>query len=206
MQPEIDLGLRGFPPIFNRPLAFVDVESTGLPRRDADGYEKYGNIDIIDVAVIRDGVPWESKVRLSPYDEQRADNDSRNSRKSWRDVTGYTTREWADAPEPSAVLPDLARQLHGATIVAHNSAYDLQLLASWLERHGVAFGAVFSWSVIDTYQLAKSQLGRRGLTKFSLDACCEFLKLEREGYHRAMGGAKRCRQLYHELCKLAWRP
>lgn len=206
MQPELDLGLRGFPPIFQRPLAFVDVESTGLPRKNAEGYETFGHLDIIDVAVIRDGTPWESKIKLSSYDEQRADAASKHQRKSWREVTGYTTEEWSDAPEAADVVPELARQLHGTTIVAHNSGYDLPLLASWLERHGVAFSSVFTWSAIDTYQMAKSQLGRRGLDKFSLDACCQFLGLEREGYHRAMGGAKRCRQLYHELCKLAWRP
>lgn len=31
-------------------------------------------------------------------------------------------------------------------------------------------------------------------------------RLEREGEHRAIGGATRCRQLFVELCKLAWRP
>lgn len=205
MQPETDLGLRGFPPIYQRPLAFVDCESTGLPKRDADGYEHYGMLDLIDVAVIRDGTPWESKVWLSPFDEKRADTNSRGPR-SWRDVTGYTTEEWRDAPKPTEVACELARQLHGTTIVAHNSGYDLPLLASFLERHGIAWGSVFTYSVIDTYQVAKAVLGRRGLSKFSLDACCEFLGLEREGAHRAMGGAMRCRQVFHEICKLGWRP
>lgn len=165
----------------------------------------YGMIDVIDVAVIRDGLPWESKVRLTSFDEARADTNSRGKR-TWREVTGYSTAEWASAPLASEMVVDLARQLHGATLVAHNAAYDLGVLESFLERHGIPWSSVYCGSSIDTYPLAKAMLGRRGLSKFSLDACCEFLGLEREGEHRAIGGATRCRQLFVELCRLAWRP
>jgi DNA polymerase III alpha subunit (gram-positive type) len=202
--PESDLSLGGFPMPHQRVLAFVDIETTGLPRRSPEGLECYGGIDVIDIAVIRDGVPWESKVRLSTFDEKRADVNAGRGR-SWRDVTGYTAEEWAGAPSGAFVAHEFARQIHGCVFVAHNAPYDVGVASAFVERHGIPWTSIYSGSQIDTYPLAKAMLGRRGLTKFSLDACCEFLGLEREGYHRAMGGAQRCRQLFHELCKLAWR-
>lgn len=200
MQPISDIVLPSMPGPWKRPLAFLDSETTGL-------WPSVCNV--IDVAVIRDGAPWESKVKISPFDEQRAASKARESGggrgKTWQEVTGYTREEWADAPSEADVAPELARQLHGAVLVAHNADFDVGFLSAMLERHGIAWRSVFCGSMIDTYPLAKAVLGRLGLHKFSLDACCEFLKLEREGHHRAMGGALRVRQVFHEICKLAWR-
>lgn len=186
------------PPPWNRPLAFLDVETTGL---------KPSVCDIIDVAVIRDGVPWTSKVRITPWDEQRADNAAfPGERRTWRDVTGYDRAEWASAPLGCDVAPVLAQQLHGACWIGHNmGGVDFPFLRAFLERHGIPFTAVFCETAIDTYNLAKACLGRLGLKKFSLDACCEFLGLEREEHHRAMGGAVRVRQLFHELVRRTWK-
>lgn len=197
MQPKNDLELPRHPPPWNRPLAFLDLETTGL---------KAGVCDIIDAAVIRDGMPWHSQIKITEWDEQRADNASfRNERKTWRDVTGYNRVEWADAPLGADVAPILATQLHGAVWIGHNlGGVDLPFLRSFFDRHGIPFATVCCESMIDTYPLAKACLRRLGLTKFSLDACCEFLGLEREGVHRALGGAMRCRQLFHELVKRVW--
>ena len=196
MEPENDLELPRHPPPWNRPLAFWDTETTGL---------RPATCDIIDVAVIRDGLPWTSRVRITQWDEQRADNATRpNEKKTWRDVTGYNRAEWADAPLGADVAPVLAQQLHGAVLIAHNADFDVGFGSSFLERHGIPWRTVFCGSMIDTYPLAKAYLGRLGLRKFSLDACCEFLQLEREGIHRALGGAMRVRQLFHELARRVW--
>lgn len=196
-QPESDLVLPGHPGPWNRPLAFADTETTGL---------KPSVCDIIDVAVIRDGMPWHSRVRITEWDEQRADGLERpNAKKTWRDVTGYDRREWRSAPTGDVVAPQLARQLHGCTLIAHNADFDVGFLSAFLERYGIAWRTAWCGSMIDTYPLAKSILGRLGLKKFSLDACCEFLGLEREGVHQALGGAMRVRQVYGALCKMVWR-
>lgn len=194
---EIVDSLPNQPPPWNRPLAFLDCETSGL---------KASSCDIIDVAVIRDGLPWSTKLRITPWDEQRADNCARpNERRTWRDVTGYNRAEWADAPLPADVAPELARQLHGCVWVGHNmDGVDFPFLEAYFRKYGIPFRAVFCGASIDTYHLAKAFLGRLGLRKFALDACCEFIGLEREGLHRAMGGAVRCRQLFHYLAKTFW--
>lgn len=195
-QPESDLVLPGMSGPWKRPLAFVDSETSGLSP---------ASCDIIEVAVIRDGMPWSSKMRISEWDEQRADNLTRpNDRKTWRDVTGYSRGEWRSAPTGAELAPQLASQLHGCTIVAHNADFDVGFLAAFFERHGIAWRRVWCGSMIDTYPLAKSMFGPLGLKKWSLDACCEFLGLEREGVHRALGGALRVRQVYLEICKRFW--
>lgn len=196
MNPESELVLPNHPGPWRRSLAFVDCETTGL---------KASVCDIIDVAVIRDGMPWHSRIRITPWDEQRADNLGRpNERRTWRDVTGYNREEWATAPDGARVAPEIAGQIHGCTLVAHNADFDVGFLSAFLERHGIAWRSAWCGSMIDLYPLARSILGRLGLTKFSLDACCEFLGLEREGVHQALGGAMRVRQVYGALCKMAW--
>lgn len=200
MQPISDIVLPSMPGPWKRPLAFLDSETTGL-------WPSVCNV--IDVAVIKDGLPWERKVKITEWDEQRANSKARESGggrgKTWQEVTGYNREEWADALSEAEVAHELAQQLHGAVLVAHNADFDVSFLSAMLERHGIPWRSVFSGSMIDTYPLAKAVLGRLGLTKFSLDACCEFLGLEREGHHRAIGGATRVRQVFHEICKLAWK-
>ena len=95
MEPESDLVLPGIPGPWARPLAFVDTETTGLSSSVCE---------IIDVAVIRAGMPWSSKVQITEFDEARADSRERpNSKRTWRDVTGYSREAWADAPLGSIV-------------------------------------------------------------------------------------------------------
>lgn len=196
MMPESDIVLPGQPGPWKRPLAFVDNETTGL---------RAESCDIIETAIIRDAIPWASKIRITQWDEQRADNLTRpNDKKTWRDLTGYSRDEWRSAPTAAELAPQVASQLHGCVIVAHNAPFDVEFMASYLERNGIAWRRVWCGSMIDTYPLAKSVLGPLGLKKFSLHACCEFLGLEPEGIHRALGGALRVRALYGQLCKWIW--
>lgn len=191
--PESDLVLPGMPGPWARQLAFLDTETTGL---------KPSVCNVIDVAVIRNGLPWQTRIKISEYDERRGDSESRG--KSWREVTGYTREKWSTAPNEAKVADELALQLHGCVLVGHNVDFDVGFLSALLERHGISWRSVFSGSMIDTYPLCKSVLGRMGLKKFSLNACCEFLGLETEGDHEALGGAMRCRQLYVEFVRRVW--
>lgn len=198
LDPDVEDFLRslgGFAPPGNRKLAFVDLETTG--------FRPLVNC-VIDVAVIRDGLPWESKIKISPFDEARTDASARGKAGEWRNVTGYTREEWASAPTEAEVAPELARQLHGATIVGHNVAFDLAFCESLLERHGIPWRSIYTGSSIDTLPLCKAILGPLGLKGSSLEKACLFLGIPPEGYHRAMGGASRCRSVFHEICKLAW--
>jgi DNA polymerase III epsilon subunit-like protein len=190
MQPISDLDLGGMPPISVRKLCFLDVETTGW-RPDL--------CDIIDFASICDGLPWETKLWISPYDEERAD---RACGREWRKITGYAREEWATAPKPADMAEEIARQLHGRIIVAHNGAFDVSMCGSYLERHGIPWRMVYSGSMVDLYALVKSMLGPLGLKKFDLSSACQFLGFEGELEHRALGGAKRVQLIYHHLTKL----
>lgn len=199
-QPERDIRLPSMPMPWNRVLAFVDLETTGV---------NPSIHDIIDAAVIRDGLPWSSKIRITEFDERRAftAEDQAKGRKIPKafEVNGYNRGEWASAPHSSDICEEFARQLHGAVFVAHNAPFDISFCESFMERNGIPWRTVWCGSMIDTYPLAKAMLGVRGLKKFSLQACCEFLGIEPEGVHRALGGASRVRLLFWELCKLVAR-
>lgn len=198
LDPDVEAFLQtlgGFPPPNVRKMAFIDLETTGFRPLVHS---------VIEVAVIRDGMPWQSKIKISAFDEARTDANYHGKPQEWRDVTGYTREEWKDAPSEAAVAPELARQLHGAVIVGHNVAFDLGFCESLLERHGIPWRSIFCGSSIDTYPLARAFLGPLGLKGASLEKVCAFLGIPPEGNHRAMGGAQRCRLVFHEICKMAW--
>lgn len=185
--------LPGHPAVFRRGFAFLDLETTGTnPAVN----------DIIEVGIIRDGAPWSTKVAVGEWELKRASPEALK-------VNGYSAEAWADAPAWDVVAEQVARQLHGAVIVAHNATFDLEFLDAAFEKAGISPRSVFTrGGIIDTYPLAKGMLTPLGLKKFSLDACCEFLGIEREGVHRALGGAERCRSLFlkmRELMEMGWK-
>ena len=186
MIPESEVEFGSYPKPWNRGLAFLDIETLGTNNRTHA---------IIEVACVVVGAgwsveEWSSKLAVSKWDVERADPGAIA-------VNGFRVGEWADAPPARDGLLELAKRLHGNVIVGHNLEFDLGFLdVAW---QGLVPYREVVRSTIDTYPLAKAALGRHGLTKFGLHACCEFLGIEPEGVHRALGGAIRCKALFERI-------
>lgn len=184
------------PAVFRRPLAFLDIETTGTdPTRHV----------ITDIAILREDLrkggsalyvdTWHSKIKVSEWDLARASPEALR-------ITGFRAEEWADAPTLSEVLPEIVRRITGCGVVGHNVQFDLGFLAVLFEGAGIPRSCLPPVA-IDTYSLAKGMLAPLGLRRFGLDKCNEFLGLPREGEHRALGGAEACKRLFDELAALA---
>lgn len=179
-----------------KPLAFLDIETTGL---------NHVLYDLIEVAVIRTDhvAPYVTKIRptlvMPPQSRACA-------------VNGFNEHEWRDAPTWGDVAPRLHAELRGAVIVAHNlMGFDWVWLRHYFNTFNTAHAnddriktlTDLRGPFIDTIALAYTILVPRGLQKLSLAACCEFLDLEPEGTHRALGGAKRCKAIYDHMATIA---
>jgi DNA polymerase-3 subunit epsilon len=95
--------------------------------------------------------------------------------------TGITQEMVEDAPTAKEILPDFFQFIDDATLVGHNLAFDLNFLtyeARQLRLHCPLDG-------LDTLLLARRFLP--GLKRFKLDMVAEYLKIQVNNRHRALG-------------------
>lgn len=116
MTPLLDLPLR------EAPLAFVDVETTGLSPEQ--GHR------VVEIAVVRAQGP-EAVASFA-----RLVNPQRPISAGARRVNGITAAMVADQPTFAEIWPDVLPLLEDAVIVAHNAPFDLGFLSAELERTG----------------------------------------------------------------------
>src|SRR5215207_4531398 len=108
--------------------------------------------------------------------------------------TGITQAMLAGAPEPEAVLPELARLLHGRVLVAHSARFDLGVLRSAFSR------AALDWPeppVLCTVAMARRLAPlqrRRGLA-----ALADALGIDVDVTHRALPDAETCARVFCAL-------
>src|SRR3954447_13151894 len=108
--------------------------------------------------------------------------------------TGITQAMLDEAPPPEAVLPELAAQLRGRVLVAHNAAFDARVLRQAFAR------AALDWPdppVICTVALARRFAPlqrRRGLASLA-----DALGIDVGAVHRALPDAETCARV---LCAL----
>lgn len=178
-----------------KPLAFLDLETTGLD---------HVHYDLIEVAVIRTdrATPLVTKVKPTLVAPPSARACA---------VNGYNDRDWQDAPLWNDVAARIHAELRGAVIVSHNLlGFDWPWLRHYFDCYNTAHElgdgkkplTELRGPFIDTIALAYAILVPRGLQRLSLQACCEFLDLPPEGTHRALGGAERCKGIYDLMASM----
>ncbi len=108
--------------------------------------------------------------------------------------TGISQAMVDAAPPPERVLPDLATQMRGRVLVAHNARFDARVLRQAFDR------AALTWPdppVLCTVALARRVAPlqrRRGLA-----ALADALGIEVEGVHRALPDAVTCARVFCAL-------
>ncbi|MAG27851.1 hypothetical protein CMI47_20180 [Candidatus Pacearchaeota archaeon] len=167
----------------DRPLAFVDIETTGL---DPLIHE------MIEIAVIReDREPWVTKI--APEKLYTA------SLKAL-EINHYSAEAWKDAPRMVRVISEIQTLLSDCVVVAHNAGFDSSFILKHLREHRVVKGISHHW--LDTATLAYHLLVPRGLESLSLAAICDFLEISNTGAHSALIDAERCQKVFQKLVNL----
>lgn len=172
-----------------RPLAFLDIETTGLdPTRD----------EIIEVAAMRvDPISlsveawFHTKIAPSPdvlVDPRAAE------------LNGFRAEDWPDAPKLENVLPLLARFLEGCLIVGHNPAFDWAFLSAAFRRLGMRRPNV-GHHLLDTASLAWPLLRLGFIRSLALRDVCDHYRISNEGEHHALCDVVRTYQVFLRLLR-----
>lgn len=163
------------------PLAFLDIESTGLA--PGDGH-RVCEVALLRVAGAAAEVSFTSVVNpLRPMGEQAAA------------VHGITPDQIERAPVFHQIAPQLLALLDGAAIVAHNAPFDVAFLNAELERMALP---PLTNPVLDTLVLSRRLLRR---PSHSLGALAAHLGLPTPT-HRAMSDVLALQGLFAHLAAL----
>jgi len=156
-------------PLFDAPLAIVDVETTGA----RPAWDRVTEIAVVEVRGGEVASEWSTLVnpgiRIPPVIQA---------------LTGITNDMVADAPAFGDLAPDLYGRLAGRIFVAHNARFDYGFLRSEFERAGLRFQA---------RTLCTVKLSRRlypGHSRHNLDSLIDRHGLRCDARHRALGDAQ----------------
>lgn len=160
----------------DRPLAFVDLETTG-GRAGADR--------ITEVAIVtlgRDGKAGEEWSQLLNPQARIPD--------FVRRLTGISDAMVAGAPLFADIADDLRRRLDGHLFVAHNARFDYGFLKNEFRRAGIDFRA----PVLCSLRLSRKLFP--DAKRHSLDSVVERHGIVRRERHRALGDALAIRDFW----------
>ena len=162
-------------PLERAPLAFVDLEMTGLDReRDR----------VVQICVER-VVGEQTVARLCSF--------VRPPELGGSDVHGIGAAELESAPSFAELSPGLGALLDGAVLVAHAAAHDVAFLRQELGRTGRAWDCPF---LLDTLALARRALA---VPRYGLGHLAAALGIEQRRPHRADDDVRVLRGLWSRL-------
>ena len=156
-------------PLFDAPLAIVDVETTGA-------HPAWDRVTEIAVVEVQDGEvvsEWSTLV-----------NPGTSIPPAIQALTGITNDMVADAPTFEDLAAGLYERLEGRVFVAHNARFDYGFLRHEFERAGLRFQA---------RTLCTVKLSRRlypGHARHNLDSLIDRHGLRCNARHRALGDAQ----------------
>ncbi len=161
-------------PITSAPLAFVDLEMTGLDAaRDR----------VVEVCVERVVGGERTGFLCTLVDPGERLGGAAH-------VHGIDAACVAGAPPFAAIAADVRQVLDGAIVVAHAAAWDVRFLAAEFKRAGLELDVHF-W--LDTLALARRAFALRS---YSLDALCREFGIERGQAHRAESDVRALRAVF----------
>lgn len=161
-----------------RPLAFVDLETTGATAAN-DRITEIGIVEVDEDGSVRE---WQQLVnpgtRISPFIEQ---------------LTGISNRMVAHAPTFAEVADEAFRRMEKRLFIAHNVRFDYGFLRSEFKRIGINFHA----PLLCTVKLSRSLFPEH--KKHNLDALIERHGLQAKARHRALADAQLIHQFWQKI-------
>lgn len=161
-----------------RPLAFVDLETTGATAT-SDRITEIGIVEVDADGSVRE---WQQLVnpgtRIPPFIEQ---------------LTGISNEMVADAPPFEAIARETMLRLEGRLFIAHNARFDYGFLKNEFKRLGITFRA----SVLCTVKLSRTLFPEH--RRHNLDSLIERHELRADARHRALADAQLIFQFWQKI-------
>lgn len=161
-----------------RPLAFVDLETTGATAT-IDRITEIGIVEVDADGTVRE---WQQLVnpgtQIPPFIEQ---------------LTGISNEMVADAPSFAEVAAETLRRLEGRLFIAHNARFDYGFLKNEFKRLDIPFRA----PVLCTVKLSRALFPEH--KRHNLDSLIERHGLAAEARHRALADAQLIHQFWQKI-------
>jgi DNA polymerase-3 subunit epsilon len=166
-------------PLHEAPLAFLDVETTGLRPDLGDR--------VVEIAVVRAQGPTETDRFVSLVNPQRRLNPEATR------VNHITPSMVADAPVFSDLLDRLLPLIRDVVVVCHNAPFDMSFLEAELCRAGAP-----AWDgvVLDTLAFARRQYW---FQRNSLTAIARQLGIRIPDAHRALADVLTTQAIFRQF-------
>ena len=171
-------------PADQAPTAVLAFETTGLSAASGDR--------ICEVAIVR-GVPG-GKPKKKKF--QSLVQPGVTMPKIALGIHGIDDTMLAGAPSFADVLPEIARYLEGAVLVAHSASFDIGFLRAECYRADLPVPAV--GPVVCTLQLARNYYG---FSRCSLQALAQRMGIVQSSAHRALNDAQVTFKVYQRMLK-----
>ena len=156
-------------PLFDAPLAIVDVETTGAH----PAWDRVTEIAVVEVQEGEVVSEWSTLV-----------NPGTSIPPAIQALTGITNGMVADAPTFEDLAPNLFERLEGRVFVAHNARFDYGFLRHEFERAGLRFQA----KTLCTVKLSRRLYPQ--YARHNLDSLIDRHQLQCTARHRALGDAQ----------------
>jgi ATP-dependent DNA helicase DinG len=168
--------------IKKRPLAFVDLEFSGL---EADSEILQIGVVLVsqpDFAVIGE---WQAKVQ--PRHIEAGDKGSLK-------MIGYTSRKWQDALPLKKALTQFDVFVKGAVLIGYNVVGDFyQLKKSY---HQVGMTPSYHWQVLDVLSMIFSELYRSNMDGFRMREVVRYFHMKEQQWHDALVDARATYEIF----------
>ncbi len=175
--------------ILSQPLAFIDVETTGLNDDVAEIIE----LGVV-IARLKDGelvVTDQLDLKIRPEHLETAEPAALR-------INGYNEADWLFAVDLKEAMKLFAEKTDGAIFVAHNITFDYGFIDQAFKKTGIENR--MHYHKLDTIALAFSVLSENDdMNKFSLKALTEYYGIENKKAHSAFADAYATYELFKKL-------
>jgi DNA polymerase-3 subunit epsilon len=178
--------------ILTQPLAFIDVETTGLDNDNAEIIE----LGLV-LAKLKDGelvVTDQLDLKIHPTHIETAEPAALR-------INGYNEADWMFAVTLEDAMKLFAEKTDGAIFVAHNITFDYGFIERAFKHTGIE--NKMHYHKLDTIALAFGMLkDNDDMNKFSLKALTEYYGIENKKAHSAFADAYATYELFKKLMNL----
>jgi DNA polymerase III alpha subunit (gram-positive type) len=173
--------------ILERPLAFTDVETTGLDS---------GTHEIVEIGMIL--VEQKSLRIIDTFEVKVHPLHIETASEFALKLNGYNPEEWRFALSLEYAMELYADKTKSAIFCAHNVTFDWAFIDAGFKKSGV--NNLMDYHRIDLFTAAFRELRNSGLQKFNQNEVAKFLGIPEEPLpHRAINGVWTAYHIYRHL-------
>lgn len=176
----------------NIPLAFVDIETTGLD---------FDNNEIIEIAgiIVSPEAPFDV---LSEFEWKVKPSHIETANPTALKINKYNEKDWSDAISLFDAMKLFAEKTKGTMMAGHNTPFDWAFLDKAFRTTGVT-NTLAHYHTLDMVSVAYIKLkDAKAVDHFTLHALCEYFDIKNEREHSALSDAKATFEVYKKLMAL----